>query len=457
MSTPRIPWYPLDHGKHALRVWGTIFCLGLGALIATYLLFVEAPPPTTIVIATGDKDGAYHKFAEKYAAELANEGLTLELHTTNGSVENLELLKDKTSGVSIAIVQSGVVPAAELNRYEALGSLFREPLWVFYRDPLPERGKVMFKSLADMVNGPEPLRRFGIGPPGSGTQKIARQFLADNGIEASPDKIELIEDPVAIAAVKLQKHELDAAFIVAGFDATYVQTLLKDEKIELLSFGQHEAYHRKYRFLSDVTIPAGLVDLRKNLPNKDVHLLAPTAMLVARKDLHPAIVTLLLTTATRLLSRGNELSSPGEFPSPLFTDVPIAENAAHFYKYGPPMLQRMLPFWLASLADRLKVMLIPLVMLLMPLFRAAPPLVRWRTRRKIYLWYAVLRDVDKKLGNGLAEPALSMEIARLRDIEMQVAHVKVPLSYMEELYHLRLHLTMMRETLEKRHQAETEA
>ena len=31
------------------------------------------------------------------------------------------------------------------------------------------------------------------------------------------------------------------------------------------------------------------------------------------------------------------------------------------------MLQRLLPFWLASLVDRAKVMLIPLVMLMMPL------------------------------------------------------------------------------------------
>ena len=430
-------------GKHALTVWGTIVCLCLAALIGTYMLFVEAPPPSKIVIATGDESGAYFKFAQKYAAELLKEGLTLDVRATEGSVKNLDLLKDDASGVSIAIVQSGVVPEADFDRYHALGSLFREPLWVFYRS----KGGILDRL--NLLEG-----RIGIGPSGSGTQKIAMQLLAANGVKAEPDKIVFKEDSVKLAADKLQKGELEAAFFVAAFEADYVKKLMRDENVKLLSFSQHEAYHRKYRFLSEVTIPAGLANLGKNLPRENVSLVAPTAMLVARKDLHPALVTLLMTTATRILSKGDELSNPGEFPSPSFTDVPISEAASHFYKYGPPMLQRMLPFWLASLADRLKVMLIPLVMLLMPLFRAAPPLVRWRTRRKIYLWYSLLRDIDKKIVHGLSEPALSVEIARLHDIEKQVALVEVPLSYMEEFYHLRWHLTMVRETLGKLHQSE---
>ena len=111
------------------------------------------------------------------------------------------------------------------------------------------------------------------------------------------------------------------------------------------------------------------------------------------------------------------------------------------------MLQQLLPFWLASLADRAKVMLIPLVMLLMPLFKAAPPLLRWRTRRKIYRWYSDLRSIDQRLVGGLSDSELDLELARLKGIEHQVAFVDVPLSYMEEFYHLRLHLGMLQERL----------
>jgi hypothetical protein len=170
-------------------------------------------------------------------------------------------------------------------------------------------------------------------------------------------------------------------------------------------------------------------------------------MLAVRKDFHPALVPLLLGAATRIHGRGDVLSDPGEFPSESYCDFPVSEDAKRFYKSGQPVLQRLLPFWVASLVDRAKVMLIPLVMLMMPLVRAAPPLMRWRTRRKIYLWYSDLRDIDQRLVSGLSGPDLDVELARLKEIERQVAFVDIPLSYMEEFYHLRLHLGMLQQKL----------
>jgi hypothetical protein len=170
-------------------------------------------------------------------------------------------------------------------------------------------------------------------------------------------------------------------------------------------------------------------------------------MLAVRKDFHPALVPLLLASATRIHGGGDELSDPGEFPSDRYCDFPLSEDARRFYESGQPVLQRLLPFWLASLADRAKVMLIPLVMLMMPLLRAAPPLMRWRTRRKIYRWYSDLREIDQSLMAGLSGPELDQELARLKDIEHQVAYLDVPLSYMEEFYHLRLHLEMLQQHL----------
>jgi TRAP transporter TAXI family solute receptor len=421
---------------HGLTLWLTIIGFCLAALVATYMLFVEAPPPKTIVIASGGKTGAYYAFARQYAAELEKEGLTVEVRETKGSVENLELLGDSDTGVTVAIVQSGVADAKDLGRFRALGSLYREPLWVFYCGDKP------LDRLSELKG-----KRIGVGPRGSGTYPIAIKLLAENHVVDGSGKTALKTYEVADAAKALQDGGLDAAFFVAAFKADYIQALLGDNRVRLLNFVQHEAYHRKFRFLSQVTVPEGLVDLGQNRPRQDVHLLAPTAMLVVRKDLHPSLVPLFLTAATRIHGRGDELSNPGEFPSTAYTDFPVSEDARHFYKSGPPVLQRLLPFWLASLVDRLKVMLIPLVMLLFPLLRAAPPVMRWRTRRKIYLWYAALREIDQKLELGMSVPELDKEIARLRDMEHQVTFVQVPLSYMSEFYHLRLHLTMMQEKL----------
>jgi TRAP transporter TAXI family solute receptor len=411
------------------------------------MMFVEPPPPHKIIIASGGRDGAYFKFAQRYAEELRHDGISVEVRETAGSVENLQLLGRKDSGVTLAIVQSGVAGPEDVERFHALGSLYREPLWVFYR------GDKRLERLGQLEG-----KRIGVGPIGSGTYAVAMRLLAANGLVASDagsgssagnPRTVLVQENVAAAAAALRKGELDAAFFVAAFEAEYILGLLNDPRVSLLNFDQHEAYHRRFRFLAPVTVPAGMVDFGRNVPSRDVDLLAPTAMLAVRKDFHPALVPLLLTTATRIHGSGDELSSPGEFPSERYCDFPLSEDARRFYRSGQPVLQRLLPFWLASLADRAKVMLIPLVMLMMPLLRAAPPLMRWQTRRKIYRWYSELREVDQRLVDGLSGPELDEELARLKKIEHQVARVDVPLSYMEEFYHLRLHMEMLQQRLVK--------
>jgi uncharacterized protein len=435
------PPMPRGRRKRVLAVWVWIVGFCLAAMVATYVMFVEPPPPRKIVIASGAPNGAYYRYARKYAEELQKEGLTVEVRETAGSVENLRLLGEEGSGVSVAIVQSGVASPEEVPRFHALGSLYREPLWVFYR------GDKRLDRLSQLAG-----KRIGVGPTGSGTYAIAMRMLAVNGLVESGSsggnsRTLLVREDVAVAASALRKGQLDAAFFVAAFEAEYIQGLLNDRGVNLLNFDQHEAYRRRFRFLAPVTLPAGMVNLAENVPDRDVALLAPTAMLAVRKDFHPALISLLLAIATRIHGHGDELSNPGEFPSESYCDFPLSDDARRFYESGQPVLQRLLPFWLASLVDRAKVMLIPLIMLMMPLLRAAPPLMRWRTRRKIYLWYSDLREIDQRLAAGLSGPELDQELARLNDIEHQVAYVDVPLSYMEEFYHLRLHLRMLQQHL----------
>ena len=427
--------------SQALAVWVWILGFCAAALVATYVMFVEPPPPRKIVIASGGQNGAYFRYAREYAEDLQKEGLSVEVRETAGSVENLRLLGQDDSGVAVAIVQGGVASPEEVQHLNALGSLYREPLWVFYR------GDQRLERLSQLAG-----KRIGVGPTGSGTYPIAMRLLAANGLIDSKSskgnaRTVLVQEDVAAAAKSLQYGELDAAFFVAAFEAEYISSLLNDRRVRLLSFEQHEAYHRRFRFLSPVTVPAGMANLGENIPSQDIALLAPTAMLVVRKDFHPALVPLLLTTATRIHGKGDALSAPGDFPSHAYCDFPVSEDAKRYYEYGQPVLQRLLPFWMASLVDRAKVMLIPLVMLLMPLMRAAPPLLRWRTRRRIYVWYSALREIDQRLDSGLEGSDLDLEIARLKGIEHQVAHVEVPLSYMEEFYHLRLHLGMLQQRL----------
>ena len=417
--------------RSSFSIWFLVLSTCVAGLLATYVLFVEAPPPRRIVMAAGGKDGAYFRFAERYRDLLQEEGITLEIVSTKGSVENLEMLQDHNSDVSIAFVQTGVADPETSESLQSLASLYREPLWIFYRS-------------ADVVDRLTQLlgMRIAMGPEGSGTRMVASQLLKANGVEIDPSEQTSLGGNAAATA--LEQGEIDAAFFVAGIDAAYIPRLLKDPEIHLVELAQADAYARQFRFLSTVTIHEGLIDLKQDIPSKDVLLIAPAATLVAHKSLHPALVSLFLKTATKVHQKGDLLSAAGEFPTPSLTDLPLSADADRYFRHGPPVLQRFLPFWLASLVDRLKIMIIPLIMLLMPLLRVAPPLVRWQTRRKIYMWYTELREIDQKAILGMSTEEAQQSLASLHRLEQQIARVGVPLSYMEEYYNLRLHLNLVR-------------
>ena len=415
--------------------WLLVIAGAITTVVVGYILLVEAPPPRKIVMASGGKEGAYFRFASRYAELLKQEGITLEILNTKGSVENLKLLRDEDSDVMLALVQSGVAERTEDDRLEALCSLYREPLWIFYR------GDETVDRLTQLAG-----KRIAIGPEGSGTRSIALQLLQAN--EMNESSAEFLSISGSEAAEALKSGDIDAAFFVAGINAAYIQQLVKYSEVKLAELAQTDAYLRRFRFLSTVTINAGLLDLKNNLPERDIVLMAPTATLVAHDSLHPALIPLLLKMATKIHRSGDLLSNSNEFPSASFVDLPLSEDAERFFKFGPPVLQRILPFWLASLVDRMKLMIIPLLVLLMPLFRLAPPLVRWRTRRKIYLWYSTLREIDQQSIHGMSFTQARDAMDKLASLEQQIGHVGVPLSYMEEYYNLRLHLDLVRSHVE---------
>jgi len=394
--------------------------------------FVNPAPPRTLVIATGQADGAYYLFARRYRELLAQNGIELEIRTTAGSIENLELLQNNS--VSLAFVQGGTGTAADAGILTSLGSLYYEPLWVFYRGEQP------LTRLSELQD-----RRLAIGAPGSGTHAIASMLLADNAIDSGAANIQPIGGAAAVQA--LLQGSTDALFLVAAPAAPLVQQLLHRQDIRLMSFARAAAYTRTHHFLSAVTLPEGIIDLQANLPPRDAVLLAATANLVAHDDFHPALVSLLLQAATSVQGAGGLFEQPGAFPNSDNLEFPLDGDARRFYKHGPPFLQRYLSFWTASMIDRLKVMLVPLLTLLLPLGKILPPTYRWRVRKKIYRWYRELQALDTETSARQADATREMLLQKLDNLEEEVRKVSVPLSYADELYSLRLHIGLVRDKL----------
>jgi TRAP transporter TAXI family solute receptor len=388
--------------------------------------FIKPAPPDRVVMATGSPDGAYHAFAQRYAAHLAREGIELELRNTAGSLENLRLLN--AGEVSLALVQGGVRADAEGVGLRSLGSVYYEPLWVFHRRELP------LGRLGDLAG-----QRIAVGPEGSGTRALATLLLRQTGIEPSA-RWSPLGGQAAVEA--LRRGEVDALFMVISAQSGLVGRLLRDPEIDLFDFARAEAYTRRHRFLNALDLPMGVMDLGANLPGREVRLLAPTANLVSHPDLHPAVIDLLLQAANEVHRDGGWFEEPDEFPMPGLLAFPLSKEAERYYQHGPPLLQRFLPFWAASLVDRLKVMLLPLLVLLFPLLKVMPPIYTWRMRARVYRWYEELEETEQLLGAGARD--LEWATSELDRIESEVQRVKVPLSFTDQLYHLRQHIELVR-------------
>lgn len=420
--------------KDYFKVLGpAVFVTLIGFIIAYQ--FVDPAPPRKITVATGGLDGAYYLYARRYKELLQRNGVELEVRTTAGSVENLKLLDAESAGVDVAFIQGGTGRFADGGELLGLASLYFEPLWVFYRADAPANDVTQFRG-----------KRLAVGPEGSGTRAVAMRILADNGVSESNAAFLPIGGREAVAALK--NFKADAAFLVASTDAPSVRALLEAPTVRLMSFKRASAYTRNHRFLSSVTLPEGVINMRANVPARDVALLAPAATLVASQSLHPALVDLLLQAAEEVHGGGGLFEKRGEFPSEKHLEFPLSPDARRYFRSGPPFLQRYLPFWVATFVDRMLVMLLPLVALAIPLMRIMPPVLRWRIRSRIYRWYRELLAIDPALRGETSLALLKERVAAIDRMEKEVSKVEVPLSYTDELYHLRLHINLVRGKLE---------
>ena len=417
----------------------------LAALIGAVFYFVAPPPPMSARMATGADGGNYRIFAEKLKQELAKEGFELALVPSAGSRDNLERLLAEDSQVEIALVQSGLerqLDAADNTRLHSLGAVYQEPLWLFYRSGID------LERIADLL----PLR-LALGSAGSGTLAATEAILGANAIapEQYPSGWQTTGGRKTASA--LMAGELDAAFFIGPAENALVQQLASHPELSLATFRRAAAYEARLPFLKRVTVGEGLLNLAQNAPARDIVTLSPVATLVINQHFHPGLAPLILEAAREVMKNGSLLDQAGAFPSAEPRTFALSGDAEHYYKNGPPLLQRYLPFRIASLADRYIILLIPLLVVLIPLLKAVGPLYRWRIRARIYRWYKHLREIDRQLDAGTLPQRLDAEVERLEQLEDELAKVEVPLSYSNELYELHVHLRYVIErlrTLQKR-------
>jgi len=128
------------------------------------------------------------------------------------------------------------------------------------------------------------------------------------------------------SANQLLQGEVDAIFLVASPHSSTVSRLLSSDRVKLMAFERAKAYTSRHKFLSSVTLPQGVIDMQRNIPDRDLNLLAASANLIGHSNLHPAHIDLLLQAATEVHGGGGWFEQNGEFRNLAFGYVTFDKN-----------------------------------------------------------------------------------------------------------------------------------
>ena len=428
--------------RDAILSAGPLAILAIVLPILAYW-WLKPTPPDEVRLGTGPAQSAYAAFGERYQAALATNGFKVDLVASEGSSDNLKLLRE--GAVDLAFVQGGAseLTPEDLESLTSLGALFVEPVWMFYRSDAAQKsgtqGKPRIASLGQIKGW-----RVNVGTDGSGLPTLFEKLLDANHL--APGEVRLSRLSETPATVEFLAGRIDMLVLVSAPESLMVQMLLQTPGVQLMDFPQHEAYSRKFNFLTPVTLPRGIVDLAANIPPHDVRLVASTTSLLVRDDVHPALKQIFAQASQNIHSSAGWFNRARDFPNTKSSELPVASEGVRAINEPTPWLQRYLPFWLANLIERMGLVLGVTLAFLLPLSRIVPPLYQFRVRSRVFRWYGRLRNIEHEMEQGGADHAQLRE--ELDQLARRVEGVSVPLSYADELYALRSHIQGVRSRLE---------
>lgn len=434
MSTPRTAW--LHERLRVLSRSELAATAGLAIVLMCALVwlvarFLESAPPRRITIASGPMGGTYHRQAQRFEEILARSGMDVEVRITEGAGENLALLQ-VAGGADVALIHGGV--ATSVLRVQMLAALYYEPLWIFVRE----------EEVVDQVNQLAG-RTIATGREGSGTAAVLPRILSVNGIATGDATFKALN--LGDGLRELKAKTVDAVFAVSAAEIPELASTLRDPTIRVVSLSRADAYSRRFPHVSALTLPAGTIDLGRDIPPSDVRLIATKAMLVGKADLHPGVIDLLIDAAREIHAEQGLFETAGEFPSIAPVDLPVSAEAVRYFREGPTFLHRFFPFWVATFIERLIVFGVPIAVVVAPLIKWLPAFTKWRFRERVFKWYRELRRLEVELQEHRGEPPTERWLAELERIRRGAERISIPAEHASSAYALRGHILMVQRVI----------
>ena len=397
------------------KIWFFIFFILL--LVIYIIIQLTSPiPKKELTIATGIIGSDSYAYGMSYKALLEEDGVKLNVIPTKGSLDTLNYLKSKKADVGF--VHSGVLRQKREYNFESLASVYKEPLWIFYRD----KGYNV-NYIIEAVG-----QKIALSATNDGTLDLAQKLSSSNQLM---DKVILSYSYDRYALKQLKDKKIDFFITLAAKDNQYVQELLRDSTIKLMDVKRFKAYIQKYKYLTYIDLFEGSIDLYRNIPSSDMHILSTTQNLVTRDDVPQELIRILLKKVKDI---------HGDINMDYIDTLPN-EEAKIYMEHGESWLETIFPYWIASNIDRLKLFLIPLIWLIIPLFKSIIPLYIFTTRSKIFKWYEKLDNINEKIINKEDKNLIIKNMNILKDEIETKTHV--PLAYKGEYYNLIVHIELL--------------
>jgi hypothetical protein len=355
---------------------------------------------STIVIEAGPKGGFFDTTANLLQEELQQYGIRSKIVRREDTLKIIEDVNDKKSSVDIGFMAQdpGNRPYPEVT---AVGTIALEPLFIFYLASLDIKNLQDFKGL-----------RLRVGPPAAGDRVLAERILGEYGVNA--ENTTFLPTILSETSEAIRMDSVDAAFFLLPPGNKIIREFALNPKLRLLSLPQAEALASNLGFVRDVTIYEGGFDYLRNVPSQNIQLVAIPVTLIVKKDLKPAIVTVIAQFVKSNFQGATLVSQPGELLSIHEPSIAVNTQAESVLKNGLPYFYRTLPFSLAALFDHFS-FYIGFIIVLASAYSSMKfpgPKVIWR---EIQLkWYVHKLE---QLSNRVARAGKSMEPRDQRLIE----------------------------------------
>ena len=316
-------------------------------VIAVIWAIIAEAPPTKISIEAGPKGGFFDSTARLLKEKLKEHNIDALVINSEQTSKIITNVNDPKSQIDMGFIAHEVKPGQFLN-VKSLGSIIMDPLFIFQRNELNAKSPADFKGM-----------RLGVGPTNTGGRIITDIILKEYGINEENATYEVLSLTAMVTALKTGK--IDVGFFLQPTNNEIVAQLGNSGLVKLVSVEHAPALIKKNGFLHHLTIDRGAFNLMKELPSSDIQMVGVPVTVIAKENLHPAIVT-LVSLALKDAFRGPTLvSNRGAFPNMEYErDLNIDPAADKIYKNGTgyvPFLYRIFNFWVAGVLDQIALFL----------------------------------------------------------------------------------------------------